>query len=176
MTVFLCGFMGCGKTTVGRLAAKKLGYAYIDTDELIVKNECMTIPEIFSLKGEAYFRKIEAETVKSLCGRKAVVACGGGALLNKETAHYAAENGIVVFLDVPFGVCYERIKNDANRPIAAASTETELHERFDCRHGIYMENSNVYLDGSGTPVEIADRIIEALKKQPKTVIAAFKID
>ena len=78
MTVFLCGFMGCGKSTTGRMAARKLGLGYGDTDELIVKKEKMTIPEIFELKGEAYFRSVEAETVKSLCGKNMIVSCGGG--------------------------------------------------------------------------------------------------
>ena len=76
MTVFLCGFMGCGKSTVGSLLAKKLGCGFCDTDELVVKSQGMTIPEIFAQKGEPYFRKVEAETVKSLCGKNTVVACG----------------------------------------------------------------------------------------------------
>ena len=121
MTVFLCGFMGCGKSTTGRMAARKLGLGYGDTDELIVKKEKMTIPEIFELKGEAYFRSVEAETVKSLCGKKMIVSCGGGAMLNPETAAAAREKGIVIYLEVPFDVCYNRIKNDPNRPIAASS-------------------------------------------------------
>lgn len=163
MTVFLCGFMGCGKTTTGKIIAKKLGVGYVDTDELIVKSEGRTIPEIFSEMGEPYFRRVEAETVKSLCTRKAVVSCGGGALLNRETAEYAMKNGVVVFLDVPFETCYERIANDSNRPIAASSTKEELLERFNSRHAVYLENSNVRIDCTGSPVENADAVISAVK-------------
>ncbi len=163
MTVFLCGFMGCGKTTTGKIIAKKLGVAYVDTDELIVKNEGMSIPDIFAQKGEPYFRKVEAETVKGLCGRKAVVACGGGAMLNEETAAYANENGIVVFLDVPFETCYARIKDDKNRPIVVASTKEQLLERFNQRHEVYLKHSNVRTDCTGSPVENAEAVINALK-------------
>ena len=86
MTVFLCGFMGCGKSTIGKLAAKKLGCGFFDTDELIVEHENMSIPEIFAKKGEEYFRRVEADIVKSVCGKTAVIACGGGAMLNSESA------------------------------------------------------------------------------------------
>lgn len=164
MTVFLCGFMGCGKTTAGMLAAKKLGYAYADTDEMIVKQENRSIPEIFADSGEPYFRSIEAETVKSMCGKNAVVSCGGGALLNDETAAAAKKYGIVIFLDVPFEVCYERIKNDSNRPIAASSNKEELIERFNCRHEIYIRNSDVRIDCCGTPLENAEKIADAVKR------------
>ena len=98
MTVFLCGFMGCGKSTTGKILAKNLGLSYIDSDEFIVEQEGMTIPEIFEKKGEPYFRKVEAEGIKSLCGKNAVVSCGGGAMLNSDTAAYARENGCVVFM------------------------------------------------------------------------------
>lgn len=164
MTVFLCGFMGCGKTTAGKLAAKKLGYAYADTDEMIVKQENRSIPEIFAESGEPYFRSVEAEVVKSLCGKNAVVSCGGGALLNDSTAEAAKKDGIVIFLDVPFEVCYERIKNDSNRPIAASSDKEELLERFNKRHGIYLKNSDVRIDCCGTPLENAEKIADAVKR------------
>lgn len=159
--------MGCGKTTAGRIAAKKLGFAYEDTDELIVKNEKMTIPRIFAEKGEPYFRNAEAETVKSLCGKNIVVSCGGGAMLNTDTARTAKESGIVIFINTPFELCYERIRNDPNRPIAASSTMDELLERFNSRYAVYYENSSVMIDGTGSPIEIAERIAEAVKRGKK---------
>ncbi|HPY86244.1 MAG TPA: shikimate kinase, partial [Ruminococcus flavefaciens] len=77
MTIFLCGFMGCGKSTIGKLTAKKLGCGFYDTDELIVESQKMSIPDIFAEKGEPYFRQVEAETIRSMCGKSAVIACGG---------------------------------------------------------------------------------------------------
>lgn len=163
MTVFLCGFMGCGKTTVGKLAAKKLGYGFCDSDELIVEREGMSIPEIFAQEGEAYFRQVEAEVIKSLCGKKAVVACGGGAMLNPDSAAAAAKSGAVIFLDLDFEACYKRISGDENRPIVVNSTKEELEERFNSRYDVYKKHSTVQIDGSGSPMSTAELIADAVK-------------
>lgn len=165
MTVFLCGFMGCGKSTVGKLAAKKMGCGFTDTDDLIVRTLEMTIPEIFEKKGEPFFRQTEAEIVKSLCGKTIVAACGGGAMLNPDTAKAAADAGsAVVFLDVPFETCYERIKDDTNRPIVVNSTKEELQELFNKRREVYLRHSTVRIECDGSPVENADKIAEVLRK------------
>ncbi|MBR6394977.1 MAG: shikimate kinase [Ruminococcus sp.] len=165
MTVFLCGFMGCGKTTVGKLAAKKLGCGFCDTDDLIERTLDMTIPEIFEKKGEPFFRHVEAEIVRSLCGKTTVAACGGGAMLNSDTASAAKASGsAVVFLDVPFETCYERIAGDTNRPIVMKSTKEELNALYDQRKSVYMQNSTIRIDCTGSPIEIAEKIADALKK------------
>lgn len=163
MTVFLCGFMGCGKTTVGKIAAKKLGYCFCDSDELIVEREGMSIPEIFAEKGEPYFRQVEAEVIKSLCGKNIIVACGGGAMLNPDTAAAAAKAGAVIFIDLDFEACYERISGDENRPIVISSTKEELEERFNARYDVYMKHSTMQIDGSGSPLSTAELIIDAVK-------------
>ncbi len=163
MTVFLCGFMGCGKSTIGKLAAKKLGCGFCDTDDLIVRTLDMTIPEIFAQKGEPFFRKTEAEIVKSLCGKTTVAACGGGAMLNPDTAKAAKESGsAVIFLDVPFAMCYERIKDDTNRPIVMNSTKEELEKLYNDRRSIYINNSTIRLECCGSPVEIAEQIADSI--------------
>lgn len=159
MTVFLCGFMGCGKTTIGKLAAKKMGCAFYDTDELIVENQGMSIPEIFEKKGEPYFRQVEAEIVKSMCGKSAVISCGGGAMINPDTAKYVAEAGEkIVFLDVDFDTCYERISCDTNRPIVMNNTKEQLENIFNERHKAYLKNSTVQINASGSPVEMAEEV------------------
>lgn len=164
MTIFLCGFMGCGKSTVGSLLAKKNGCGFCDTDELVVKNQGMTIPEIFAQKGEPYFRQVEAETVKSLCGKNTVVACGGGAMLNSDTAKTVKENGgIIVYLNVPFEECYSRISGDTNRPIVMNNTKEQLEEIYNKRHTIYMANSTVMVEATGSPTEITSAITDILK-------------
>ena len=160
MTVFLCGFMGCGKSTSGKLAAKKLGCGFCDTDDLIVRTLDMSVPDIFEQKGEPFFRKTEAEIVKSLCGKTIVAACGGGAMLNPDTAKAAHDAGAaVVFLDVPFDICYERISGDENRPIAAKSTKEELQALYENRRSVYLSHSTVRIDcGNSSPIEIAKKI------------------
>ena len=163
MAVFLCGFMGCGKSTIGRLAAKKLGCGFCDTDELIVEKLGMSIPEIFEQKGEPFFRQQEAETVQSLGLKKTVVSTGGGALLNDTTAEVAKNNGTVIFLDVPFEVCYGRIKDDPKRPIVVNSTKEQLEELYNKRRGVYIKNSDASIRCDGSPVENTDKLIDVLK-------------
>ncbi|HOC33478.1 MAG: Shikimate kinase [Firmicutes bacterium ADurb.BinA205] len=165
MTIFLCGFMGCGKTTAGKLAAKKLGSGFTDTDDLIVRTLGMSIPDIFEKKGEPFFRQTEAEIVKSLCGKTIVAACGGGAMLNPDTAKAAREAGAeIVFLDVPFETCYERISGDTNRPIVMRSTKEELKALYDQRREVYLSHSTVRVECDGSPVENAEKIAQAVRK------------
>ena len=119
MAIFLCGFMGCGKTTVGKKMASLLGKKYCDMDELIVQKAGMSIPEIFEKLGEPEFRRMESELIVELGQFSGIVSCGGGAMLSDINGENAKKSGVVVFLDVPFETCYNRIKNDPNRPIAA---------------------------------------------------------
>lgn len=164
MTIYLCGFMGCGKSTIGKIIAKKLGLAYYDSDEEIVKKEGLSIPEIFEKNGEPYFRTSEAEVVKSFSDHKAVVSCGGGAMLNADTASAVAQNGgVIVFIDVPFDVCYERIKGDSNRPIVMSSTKNELLDRYNSRYPVYLANSSIKVDCDCSPMEASDKIISSVK-------------
>ncbi len=159
MTIFLCGFMGCGKTTVGQLTAKKMGCAFYDTDELIVENQGMSIPEIFEKKGEPYFRQVEADIVKSMCGKSAVISCGGGAMINPDTAKYVKDAGEkIIFLDVDFDTCYERISCDTNRPIVVNNTKEQLKAIFDERYSAYLKNSTIHIDACGSPVEMAEEV------------------
>ncbi|MGN0634222.1 MAG: shikimate kinase [Oscillospiraceae bacterium] len=157
--VYLCGFMGCGKSTVGKLLAKKLGKDFIDLDDYIEQREGMTIPEIFEQKGEPYFRQKECEYLADLPASAGVVATGGGTLLKKENGDLAKSLGTVVYIDAPFELCYNRIKDDRNRPIAFNSTREQLLERFEQRKPLYIENSEFSVNGSGTPMQIVNEII-----------------
>ena len=161
MTIFLCGFMGCGKTTVGEILAKKLGLPLIDTDAYIVEQEGKSIPDIFAQDGEPYFRKKEAEA--TLCTQNAVISCGGGAMLNPDSADYARKNGAVVLLDESFDTCYGRIQGDTNRPIVQRSTRDELHQLFDKRSGTYRAHASHVIPGGVSPEEMAERIMAAVK-------------
>ena len=98
MTVFLCGFMGCGKTTVGKKLAEISGRGYCDTDELIVKRAGMPIPDIFKKYGEPYFRKLETDIIKELCDFNGIAACGGGAMLSDITAVSPVKTVLSFFL------------------------------------------------------------------------------
>ena len=146
MTVFLCGFMGCGKTTVGAALSEILSQPVTDMDEYIVEKAGKTIPEIFSVYGEKRFRELEHEAIGELCTRKGIIACGGGTMLNDDNARIASEYGRVVFIKQPFEVCYERIKDDSNRPLVVNNTKEQLREIFDARSAVYEKNSDICLD------------------------------
>lgn len=146
-SIYLCGFMGCGKSYIGRLLAEEKGMPFADLDSYIVEKEGRSIPEIFEQEGEPYFRQLEAECIKELEG--CVVATGGGTLINESTAKFANEHGITVFLDAEFELCYGRIKDDANRPLAVNNTEEQLRELFEKRRVIYEKHSRVTVKVTG---------------------------
>lgn len=159
MTVFLCGFMGCGKTSAGTELARITGRKFTDMDKYIEEEAKLTIPEIFAEKGEHFFRAAETDAVKKLAETGGIVACGGGAMLNAVNAKAARDaGGKIVYIDVPFETCYERISGDTHRPIVMANTKESLLDIYEMRIPHYLENSDAKADGSGTPAEIAERI------------------
>lgn len=166
--VYLCGFMGCGKTTVGRALADMLGMAYTDMDAYIVESEGMSIPEIFSDKGEEYFRDAETCAVEVLGKKGGVIACGGGAMLREKNAQIAAKNGTVIYINTPFELCWERIKDDPNRPIVAANTKESLEELYNSRAVLYSAHSGYGADGTGSPAQIASEIAEYVRSNGKS--------
>lgn len=161
MTIFLCGFMGCGKSTVGVRLAKALNCPFTDMDTYIEEQAGMKIPEIFEKFGEPHFRDLETQAVRDLAGREGVIACGGGAMLREVNADIARENGMVLFLDVPFRICYLRIAN-TDRPIVRRSTRQELYQLYRKRRGIYRKHSTHCVQAAGTPAQVLRSITELL--------------
>ncbi len=158
-TIFLCGFMGCGKSTAGRFLARKLECPFTDTDEFIENRLGMDIPRIFSEKGEKFFRDAETEAIRELSCKNGVIACGGGAMMRETNAETANSNGIVIYIDVGFETCYNRIKDDLNRPLVQNNTKDELHSIYNDRIHLYKKHSSVTVNGDGTPEFITDEII-----------------
>ena len=163
MTIYLCGFMGCGKTTVGRVLADMLELGYEDMDAYIEKKAGMSIPQIFAEKGEDSFRRMETQAVAELGKAGGIIACGGGAMLKEINARTAAEYGTVVYIDVPYDTCYDRISGDTNRPIVMANTKESLGEIYNERVPLYIAHSQVKADGKKSPEEIASEIKAAVE-------------
>ena len=161
--VFLCGFMGCGKSTAGKLLAKKLGCKFTDMDDYIVDKQGMSIPDMFAQKGENFFRTAETQAVKELASETGVIACGGGAMLKKINSEIANASGVVIYIDIGFENCYNRIKDCQNRPIVMNNTKEQLKAIYDGRVPVYKEHSALSVDGNGSPEEVAQRISELLK-------------
>ena len=152
--IVLTGMPGSGKSTIGKALSEKLGKEFVDTDELIIKNEKMPISEIFARHGESYFRFAETEAIKEASSKSGfVIATGGGAVLKKENVDYLRSNGKIFFLNRPI----EDILPTDDRPLS--STRADLQKRFDERYPIYQETADeeIFVDGK---VENAVRRIE----------------
>jgi shikimate kinase len=134
--------MGCGKTTIGHEIADKTGRAFVDLDEHIEKSTGSSITEIFKYFGEAYFRKLETGSLKEICAvrKPRIVAIGGGAIISPENARFIYCHGTSIFIDVDFDTCYERIKDDPSRPLAAKPRE-ELEQLYNQRRPIYLKHA-----------------------------------
>jgi shikimate kinase len=120
--IYLVGFMGCGKTTIGPLLAGALGWTFADIDEDIVKREQCSIANIFDQRGEPEFRRIEhevlTERVKQIRGsRPLVVAMGGGAFVQQQNLDLVSAHGVSIWLDCPFGTIEKRLAGMEDRPL-----------------------------------------------------------
>ncbi|HET8864799.1 MAG TPA: shikimate kinase [Gracilimonas sp.] len=117
-SIFICGFMASGKSTLGKALAGELNFEFVDLDQLIEKREEKSIRQIFREKGEAYFREKEWEYLLDLTRNfKGVVALGGGALQNQRIIDHLKVHGLLLFLDTPMEVIVERVYNSEERPI-----------------------------------------------------------
>lgn len=161
MLITLTGFMGSGKSTVGRLLADALGCPFLDLDDLVVKKAGKTIPEIFAEEGEPAFRLLEArllkQTVEKYAESTAVLALGGGAVLAPASAALLQEKTVCIYLRASLDTLVGRLEGEtAGRPLADAS----LAERLSAREPIYEKTAHVALDTDGlSPEEVVDEII-----------------
>ena len=134
--IYLVGFMGCGKSTVGRALADELGWSFFDLDDEIESGAGSTISEIFDTHGESVFRRMEASTlVKRVravqSGHPQVVSLGGGALMHDENLELVSNNGVTVWLDSPFDLIEKRVAAQSHRPLAR--DPEKLRELFEVR-------------------------------------------
>ena len=156
--IVLIGMPSSGKTTVGNILREKLGRTLIDTDEVIVKNAGVSIPELFKEHGEAYFRNLESEAVKSTSDKTcSVIATGGGAVLRYENIRALMENGRIFFIDRPLS----KLIPTGDRPLS--STVEAVKKRYSERYEIYKSSCDVVIDADCTPDEVAEKICEEMK-------------
>lgn len=116
--IFICGFMGAGKSTVGEMLSQKLGTSFLDLDDYIQEKTGKDIPQIFSEDGEQRFRKIERKCLlEVIIDFKGVVALGGGSLQNQHMVDHIKLNGLLIFIETPFSIILDRIAEESNRPL-----------------------------------------------------------
>lgn len=163
--IVLIGYMGSGKTSVGRYLEENYGYTFIDTDSLIEEKEKMSISDIFKYKGEDYFRKLETDILTNMTKNlhKAVVSTGGGMPLREENVKLLREIGKVFYLEVSADTVYERIKTDTKRPLLQVDDPySEICRMLTMRTPYYQKAKDVTLPADKKNIfEISQEIIKS---------------
>lgn len=165
--IVLCGFMGSGKTTIGRRLAKLTNRRFVDIDRLIEQETGLTIREIFSQKGEQEFRRLESLAAQRLAAQQnLVVATGGGTLLNLENAQALRKTGVIVLLDAPLAAIRNRLKNDTSRPLLQRADKDEEMERlYRLRIPAYRSVSDFSVPAAGSLGKITNEILARLSPE-----------
>ncbi len=147
--VAIMGHMGSGKSSFGKKIAHHFNIEHIDTDKEIAKFENTTINEIFSLKGSAYFRKIESEIVLDILDKKnIVISLGGGSILAKEVRKRIKKQSFSIFLDVKIDMLYKRLKNSKNRPLLKDANILTTLKQLDTKRRKHYLNADITIDNS----------------------------
>jgi len=163
--VVLVGFMGTGKTEVGRLLAAALSRRFVDTDAWLEKENKLTVREIFATQGEAAFRQKEAAALAVLCRQKGLVlATGGGIVLNPDNVRLLRETGYVIWLDAGLEELARRLAGDRTRPLLAGGRD--FREIYRGREELYRKAAHVRVDTTGkTPMAVSEEIMALLREE-----------
>jgi shikimate kinase len=159
--LILLGMMGVGKTTIGKIVAKKQGLEFVDTDKNIEKKCSMKISEIFKIKGEKFFRiKEEKEVLKSLTKNNCVIALGGGAFVNESIRNSILKNAISMWLDNDLVTLNKRIKWNKNRPLLdKKNNQKKINKLYAERKNIYKLANHKIVCNDLSKEDIANKII-----------------
>lgn len=160
--------MGCGKSTVGKNLALKLGYEFLDTDQMIEEKVGRSISSVFATEGEEFFRKLETKTIKELndfCEKK-VISVGGGLPLREENRNILNELGMVIYLKAEPDTIFKRVKDDKNRPLLQTKNPKEtiinmLHNREEK----YRQAAYLIITVDGKTIEDVVKEIENIIKE-----------
>jgi shikimate kinase len=147
--IALVGFMGSGKTTIGRLLADRLSLPFVDIDARIVEKAGMPIPEIFRISGESEFRKLESEMLgrEAAPGLACVMACGGGIVEADSNRKILSETCLTIWLDIPVNELIRRLRDEAHgRPMLTGDLETRVRTLLERRNPLYSEVSSIRYD------------------------------
>lgn len=140
--VYLVGYMGCGKSAIGKRVSFAAKMPFYDMDTEIEKKMGLSIPEIFERYGEDYFRELETEFLRTFRDEHCIIATGGGVAMRKENREIMRATGLVFFLNAPFRDIWRRIATDRNRPIVQRSSREELEGLYNGRKPFYLKSAH----------------------------------
>jgi shikimate kinase len=165
--IVLIGFMGSGKTSIGRLVAQRLGFQFVDTDAVVVERAGMSVADIFASHGEAWFRTQETAALRSLgILNRAVISTGGGIILREENRDLLSELGFVAWLTASEEVIFERVSRNKKRPLLhTADPRATVHELLIERRPFYEAAAQFSVDSTElTHAAAADLLIAEARK------------
>ena len=168
--IALIGFMGTGKSIIGKKIAKKLNKAFIEMDDIIVENAGKSIPSIFKDDGEIRFREIEIQTCKELSKRKnTVISCGGGIILNKINLDYLNLSSVIICLNASPESIYERTMKDGKekRPLLSNPNPMKsINDLLEYREPLYKRATNHHINTTNLSIEqCADEVIRTYNNE-----------
>ncbi|MFD2045993.1 shikimate kinase [Ornithinibacillus salinisoli] len=155
--IYLIGFMGSGKSTIGKLLSRVLDVPFMDTDEYIVEKNQMKINDIFEKEGEIAFRNYESQALKA--SKSGVISTGGGIVENEDNMKWMKQNGVIVYLQTSFEEISNRLKEDPTRPL--------WNKRIKERHELFHQRCNMYS-------KCADYIVTTDKKSVENIVDDIK--
>lgn len=163
----LIGYMGAGKSTIGRALAEQMQIPFLDMDTLIEEKQGRCISDIFAQEGEAYFRELETAYLKELLEQKeeGVLSAGGGLPLRKENRELLRQMGYTVYLQVSKETVLERLEGDKSRPLLqVADKEEKIAKMIQNRHPIYLETADFTVVVDGREVDtIVQEIVQCME-------------
>ena len=162
MNIYLIGMMGSGKSTVGKLLAKKMKMPFVDLDETIERSVGKSITDIFEIDGEDIFRKLESDHLRKVSN--SVVSCGGGIILQDDNCNFIQENGKAILLTASMKELARRLSNSNKRPLLADNnTEETLTNLWLERQVQYLSTADITKETDGkTPEQITKEILSNL--------------
>ncbi|MGV0953244.1 MAG: shikimate kinase [Fluviibacter sp.] len=165
--IYLVGLMGAGKSTVGRLLARRLNKRFVDTDQEIESRNGVTIPVIFEIEGEEGFRKREHEVLSDLaCEQGLILSTGGGIVMRSDNRELLTANGYVVYLHARPELLADRTKHDRSRPLLnVADPLTRLRELHALRDPLYRDVAHAVVEtGRGAPQQVVQGILTEIMR------------
>ncbi|KFN01155.1 shikimate kinase [Bacillus clarus] len=151
-SIYITGYMGVGKTTIGKVLSEELNIAVVDTDQKIEEKQGKLIRDIFVEEGEVTFRKYESEMLRSLPTNNVIITTGGGIIESVENRQWMKENGVVVYLYCDPYVIAERLREDTTRPLFQKGDIEAFVKKFEKRR-MYYEEADIHIDTTNKRVE-----------------------